>query len=69
MNKQELAHIAKLMYNLQEECKSRDYCPNCNASIAENGYHKRCFWGKNEPQMWDIAEADIERLERESNDD
>ena len=64
MTKQELAHIAKVMHDLQEECKSRDYCPNCQASISEHGYHKRCYFGKDEPQGWDITKADIERLER-----
>lgn len=65
MTKQELAHIARLMYDLQEECESRDYCPNCSASITENGYHKRCYFDENEPQLWGITKADIERLERE----
>lgn len=67
MTKQELAHIARLMYDLQEECKSRDYCPNCPASISENGYHKRCYFGEKEPQMWEITKADIKRLDGESN--
>lgn len=67
MTKQALAHIARIMYDLQEECKSRDYCPNCPASILENGYHKRCYFGEKEPQGWEITKADIERLEGKSN--
>lgn len=65
MTKRELAHIAKVMYDLQKECEIRDYCPNCPASISENGCHKRCYFGKDEPQGWDITKADIERLERD----
>jgi hypothetical protein len=65
MNKQELAHIAKVMYDLQEDCKRTYGCFACRA------YNGDCAMKKNNkvvPAYWGITKADIERLERESND-
>jgi hypothetical protein len=71
MTKQELAHIARVMYDLQERCEFNFWefekpCKECAANkkggcdlfVACHGI----------PKMWGITEADIERLERESND-
>ena len=68
MTKQGLAHIARLMYDLQEYCainfwekeKPCKECPamgkrGCNLFVACYGL----------PQMWGITKADIERLEGE----
>jgi hypothetical protein len=76
MTKQELAHIAKAMYELQE------YCRWVNGGERFNPYDKQCgkcplrlldcSFNKTSiimPLYWDITKADIERLERESNDD
>ncbi len=60
MTKQELAHIAKVIYDLQEYCKIND-CQLCPANdywgccLADTGYI---------PQFWGITKADIERLKR-----
>lgn len=75
MTKQELAHIARLMYDLQE------YCKWINGGGRFNPYDKQCgkcpfrlldcsFNKKNiiMPLYWGITKVDIERLERESND-
>jgi hypothetical protein len=63
MTKQELLHIARLMYDLQEYCK----CVNCDecSLIKED----TTFGSKKAPANWGITKADIERLERESDDD
>ena len=75
MTKQELAHIAKVMYDLQEYCRYTwddvdDIslgCPNC---VANKGGVCELFVAcHGTPIMWCITQADIERLERESNDD
>lgn len=63
MTKQELAHIARVMYDLQEYCKYVD-CDECSL-IADD----TTFGSKKAPANWGITLADIERLEGESNDD
>jgi hypothetical protein len=65
MIKQELAHIAKVMYDLQEYCRFSDECQRC--FMAE---FWRCFTVDVSciPQFWGITKADIERLEREDNE-
>lgn len=68
MTKQELAHIAKVMYDLQEYCKYVD-CANC-ADEARN----LCdvFMDEDNPENntapvnFTITKADIERLERDA---
>ena len=72
MTKQELAHIARLMYDLQEYCLKikPDDCKICNKKgrcrVCKLTPQTREFIS---PSYWHITEADIERLERESNDD
>ena len=65
MTKQELAHIVRLMYGLQEYCKWLDSI--CN--ICPLQWHNNVCRIKKYPSEWNITKADIERLERESNDD
>ncbi len=83
MTKQELAHIAKVMHDLQRYCVWQvynehpnycGYCPlwsykdnECSLFMLYNGEYKKNCTGKY-PCKWHITEADIERLERESND-
>lgn len=68
MNKQELAHIARLMYDLQEYC-------SCEWDESEDIPCQKCPAGVNAlcdlfeprhgiPRLWGITKADIERLER-----
>ena len=65
MTKKELAHIARLMYDLQEYCKwLNSICNTCPLQWMG----KVCKI-KKYPSEWGITKADIERLERESNDD
>ena len=65
MTKRELAHIARLMYNLQEYCHNRG-CKGCQIGGAFCGILAPL--GGGEPiSSWNIIKADIERLERESN--
>lgn len=74
MTKQELAHIVRIMYDLQE------YCRWVNGGERFNPYDKQCgkcalrfedcSFNKSSmimPLYWDITKADIERLEREHN--
>lgn len=65
MTKQELAHIARLMYDLQEYCRFSNECQRC--FMAD---FWRCLTVDVSciPQFWGITKADIERLEREAND-
>lgn len=55
---QKLAHIARLMYNLQEYCKHVD-CDEC-ALIKED----TTFGSKKAPANWGITLDNIERLKR-----
>ncbi len=76
MTKQELAHIAKVMHDLQEYCKYIDElndhkeCKGCTFLYD----HVKCRLialtkdNKIPCDNWHITDADIERLERESND-
>lgn len=66
MTKQELAHIARLMYDLQEYCKFINRCQRCS---IRNDWGFCLIEASHIPQFWGITKADIERLERESNDD
>lgn len=70
MTKQELAHIARLMYELQEYCiyegeKSEGIscqkCPAYSDDLCDLFVPCRGI-----PRIWGITKADIERLERES---
>ena len=69
MTKQELAHIAKVMYDLQEYCsygwdESEDIpCLGCPAGV--NALCDLFVAGRGIPRMWGITKADIERRERE----
>ena len=70
---QELAHIARVMYDLQEYCiyeadKSEGIsCQKCPAELDDLcDLFVPC---RGIPRLWGITKADIERLERESNDD
>jgi hypothetical protein len=75
MTKQELAHIARLMYDLQEYCKYVDElndhkeCNGC-AFLFE---HVKCRLirltkdNRIPCDNWQITKAAIERLERENN--
>ena len=83
MTKQELAHIAKVMHDLQRYCVWQvynehpsycGYCPlwsykdnECSLFMLYNGEYQKNCTGKY-PCKWHITEADIERLERESNE-
>jgi hypothetical protein len=73
MTKQELAHIAKVMYGMQEYCsyewdESEDTpCLECPAGV--NVLCDLFVPARGIPKLWGITKADIERLERESNDD
>jgi hypothetical protein len=73
MTKQELAHIARLMYDLQEYCKSVNdvsSCDGCIFAVNENeGYCKLADDDYNVPCSWRITKADGERLERGEDDD
>jgi hypothetical protein len=73
MSKQELAHIARLMYDLQEYCRRLNidftytyllHCEKCPLDGLDCTQQSRKI-----PMVWHITEADIERLECESNDD
>ena len=76
MAKKDLAHIAKVMYDLQEYCRYID-------EINDNGYCDGCTFitdhvkcklikltkdNKIPCDNWNITKADIERLERENDD-
>ncbi|MBQ6481722.1 MAG: hypothetical protein IJI45_11435 [Anaerolineaceae bacterium] len=71
MKKQELLHIARLMYNLQEYCiyegdKSEEIpCEKCPAEL--NDLCKLFVPTRGIPRLWGITKADIERLENEAN--
>jgi len=76
MTKQELAHIARFMYDLQEYCRYIDELNNheeCNGCTFLHD-HVKCRLialtkdNKIPCDNWNITKADIERLERESND-
>ena len=72
MTKQELAHIAKVMHDLQEHCAFNFWeiekpCKECAAN--KKGVCDLFVPCHGVPKMWGITKADIERLERESNDD
>ena len=68
MTKQELAHVARLMYDVQESCKEKRYCDGCPAK--EGLVCRIKLMGADDvPANWHITKADIERLERESNDE
>jgi hypothetical protein len=62
MTKQELAHIAKVMYDLQEYCKQSDSCCYCPAFDGDS----KCSlsYGDSIPGDWGITPAGIQRLER-----
>lgn len=67
MTKKELAHIARLMYDLQEHCEFNFWenekpCKECAAK--ENEVCNLFVACHGIPKMWGITEADIERLER-----
>jgi hypothetical protein len=76
MTKQELVHIAKVMYDLQEYCRFIDELNNheeCNGCTFLFD-HVKCRLialtkdNKIPCDNWNITKADIARLERESND-
>ena len=73
MTKQELAHIARLMYDLQEYCSyewdESEEIPYQKCPAGLNGICELFVPCCGIPRMWGITKADIERLERESNDD
>ena len=70
MTKRELVRIAKVMYDLQEYCKSVNNvssCDGCNFVVDENeGYCKLADDDYNVPCSWGITKTDIERLEYEA---
>ena len=82
MTKQELAHIAKVMHDLQRYCVWQvynehpnycGYCPlwsykdnECSLFMLYNGEYQKNCTGEY-PCKWHITEADIERLERDSD--
>ena len=71
MTKQELAHIAKVMYDLQEYCKSLEIrlsCSGCPCVELKNVRLCMLYDEGKLPNDWEISQADIERLERESNE-
>ncbi len=72
MTKKELAHIARLMYDLQEYCRYIDDMndkENCNGCVFLYD-HAKCKLikltkdNKIPCDNWGITKADIERLER-----
>jgi hypothetical protein len=72
MTKQELAHITRLMYDLQEYCRYIDELNNygeCNGCTFLYD-HVKCRLialtkdNKIPCDNWNITKADIERLER-----
>lgn len=75
MTKQEWAHIARLMYDLQEYCKDiyqsswliddNHRCYICFAN--NNGVCKLFIKRYGMPFKWDITKSDIERLERDES--
>jgi hypothetical protein len=70
MTKQELAHIARVMYDLQEYCvfnflENEKPCKECAAKKNEVCNLFVACHGI--PEMWGITKADIERLERDSD--
>ena len=76
VTKQELAHIARLMYDLQEYCRYIDELNNheeCNGCTFLYD-HVKCRLialtkdNKIPCDNWNITKADVERLERESNE-
>lgn len=66
MTKQELVHIAKVMYVIQKQCEKKYFCDGCPAYTGKICKIKEK--GDGVPANWHITSADIERLERESND-
>lgn len=64
-----LAHIAKVMYDLQEYCGygwdnfDESPCKKCSAGV--NSLCDLFVACRGIPRMWGITKADIERLERE----
>jgi hypothetical protein len=65
MTKQELLHIARLMYDLQEYCRTRD-CKDKECRIGGAFCGGLAPLGGGEPiSSWNITKADIERLESE----
>jgi hypothetical protein len=82
MSKQELAHIAKVMLDLQRYCVWQvynehpnycGYCPlwsykdnECSLFMLYNGEYQKNCTGKY-PCKWHITEADIERQERDES--
>jgi hypothetical protein len=77
MTKQELAHIANVMYDLQEYCRYVDELNNygeCNGCTFLYD-HVKCRLialtkdNKIPCDNWGIIKADIERLEREKSNE
>lgn len=65
MTKHELAHIAKVMYDLQEECKRHKYkCIGCYGEHHPSQSNWCNFSSNMLPCEWGITKADIERLKR-----
>ena len=61
MTKQELIQAAK---KLRDCCRANERCKTCPISDTDKGGDSWCVLNQQEPYEWDI-----ERLERESNDD
>jgi hypothetical protein len=76
MTKQVPLRIANLMFDLQEYCKSKNHqCSQCKYYNGQLGmclikqmWRDTCDGLPIPPRDWGITKADIERLERESND-
>ena len=72
MTKQELAHIARLMYDLQEYCAygwdESEGIPCQKCPVRLNGLCELFVACYGIPRLWGITKTDIERLERESNE-
>ena len=69
MTKQGVAHIARIMYDLQEYCAANFWgkyppCKGCAAN-KERLVCNLFVDGYGIPKMWGITKADIERLEGE----
>lgn len=72
MTKQELAHMARLMYDLQEYCSyewdESDETPCLKCPAGVNVLCELFVACRGIPRMWGITKADIEHRERESNE-